>query len=304
MSRFIMRNLLLLLSIAGYSASSDILVPHTIAAGTDVRIAINTNLPYSNDSNYDKYGVFLSINTPNTATPSFVACYLYKSLALNLANLLFRIPPSVGPSGTYYSFTAIAYSGDPISYHEECNFPQLRSSTDPVDLIGATGTFTQFETDVLHAPGDFWNIPCDSYDCVRQCNQAGYPNNNKDWPHSYRSTYQCIAACQAVTYRSFDDYFGPCNSTINTASASRAQSGGSSTESRVTTRLHTVIESSVASTTSIAPSTTVAYSSATSQVPKPSETTKTSLSDFRGVNRRLYLAATSILGLLYGRIMV
>jgi hypothetical protein len=373
MSFLVMRNLLLLITMVGAVASDfpDIVVPSTVAAGTDMRITTNTTMLES-DTEFDKYSLFLSIDPPNKTMPhpSFMACYFYKALALNLTDLITSMPASAGPSGSYYTVTALAYSGDPNSHQNAygCNFPDLETGSESFDFTGGTSNFTQFETDVLHPPGDFWNIPCSSYDCVRKCNQAGSPDNNKDFPNNYHSTYQCIATCPGITYRSFEDYFGPCNSVSSTnaiagsatagsgatsaggsaiTSAAKAssvpasspalsgsataggtassaaappaaappavsssssnsgsmvsgsatagsiptQSGGGISQSRVTTRVHTVTASSVV------------YTTPTAHVSKPSGTTATSLSAFRGVNRKLYLAVTSIFGFFYGGIM-
>jgi len=94
----------------------------------------------------------------------------------------------VGPSAGYYSI-GIA----------DLSTSQGATYSNKFNLTGGTGNYTEYETHLGGAP--FWDadaLPCSSYECARQCAQAGYPNDLTD-DSSYQTMRQCILQCPGVS---------------------------------------------------------------------------------------------------------
>ncbi|TKA74351.1 hypothetical protein B0A55_05515 [Friedmanniomyces simplex] len=185
--------------VAVAQALDGITVPGTVAANTEFQATFQ-------NGNSDSYRVFLAASLAGVNGPT---CYLQNSTSLS-SPLTLTIPASVGPSADYYSI-AIA----------DLTTSAGATYSNPFNLTGGTGNYTDYETHLGGAP--FWDandLPCSSYACARQCAQAGYPGDLTD-NSAYATMRQCILRCSGVSAAA--DATGPPH---GTATASPSPSSG------------------------------------------------------------------------------
>ncbi|KAK3626170.1 hypothetical protein LTR56_019958 [Elasticomyces elasticus] len=177
-------------------ALDGITVPSTVAADNEFQATFQ-------NANSDSYRVYLAASLNSTSLSSPVSL---------------TIPASVGPSAGYYSIAIadLTMSGGP-TYSNRFN------------LTGGTGNYTEYEKHLGGAP--FWDaddLPCSSYECARQCAQAGYPTDLTD-NGAYETMRACILKCPGVSPAA--SVTGPAH---GTASSSASPATQSSNEALVT----------------------------------------------------------------------
>lgn len=204
---------------------------NTVTAGKDTTLRVVNDLsrgPQSFDGMFDSYRVYLSLTPPGWG--SGPACYLVNSSAINVTSLTFQIPASVGPSDSLsqgYAIATIEFNQDPNAN----NGPSGFEYSNYFDFVGGTGKWSEYEL-AGYVVGIIDLLPCSAYDCARQCSQKYYPGNvNGNSASAYKPTYDCIAACQGVSYPPFDSIYG------GSGGGSGGSSSGSSIGPTVTTSL-------------------------------------------------------------------
>lgn len=207
---------LLTLSLLGVSPATAFtpVAPSNIKAGTDTVLRVNT-VP-ADYADYKRYNTYLAAATPDGGNGPI--CLLVNDTAIppskdGHADITVNIPASVGPAGVdAYRIVLTAYSFLP-----DPNLPGNSSSlvySDRFSLDGGDVQWSKYESD--HSMMHFLTfenfVPCTAYDCTRQCNMRFYPGNTRDiapnerfHPETYRSTYDCVAACPGVTYKPWSE---------------------------------------------------------------------------------------------------
>ncbi|KAK4901013.1 hypothetical protein LTR27_002197 [Elasticomyces elasticus] len=182
-------------------ALDGITVPSTVAADNEFQATFQ-------NANSDSYRVYLAASLVGSNGPT---CYLQNSTSLS-SPVSLTIPASVGPSAGYYSIAIadLTTSGGP-TYSNRFN------------LTGGTGNYTEYEKHLGGAP--FWDaddLPCSSYECARQCAQAGYPTDLTD-NGAYGTMRACILKCPGVSPAA--SVTGPAHGTASSSASMATQSG-------------------------------------------------------------------------------
>ncbi|KAK5685434.1 hypothetical protein LTS10_003512 [Elasticomyces elasticus] len=182
-------------------ALDGITVPSTVAADNEFPATFQ-------NANSDSYRVYLAASLVGSNGPT---CYLQNSTSLS-SPVSLTIPASVGPSAGYYSIAIadLTTSGGP-TYSNRFN------------LTGGTGNYTEYEKHLGGAP--FWDaddLPCSSYECARQCAQAGYPTDLTD-NGAYETMRACILKCPGVSPAA--SVTGPAHGTASSSASMATQSG-------------------------------------------------------------------------------
>ncbi|KAK3657730.1 hypothetical protein LTR56_002108 [Elasticomyces elasticus] len=182
-------------------ALDGVTVPSTVAADNEFQATFQ-------NANSDSYRVYLAASLVGANGPT---CYLQNSTSLS-SPVSLTIPSSVGPSAGYYSIAIadLTTSGGP-TYSNRFN------------LTGGTGNYTEYESHLGGAP--FWDaddLPCSSYECARQCAQAGYPTDLTD-NGAYETMRACILKCPGVSPAA--SVTGPAHGTASSSASMATQSG-------------------------------------------------------------------------------
>lgn len=187
------------------TAFRQISIPSVVHANQTVQLSISNDLSSSSsfDGQYTSFRVYLAIIAPsssNSLNPANPSCYLINSSSITTSALNLTIPSSVGPDGTAYHIATLEYSTvrphppPPSSYELSPIFTlyNTTSSWSPADLAGAYPPFPDL-------------LPCDAYDCARQCLASGFPQNVNGTEAGFADTYRCMAACPGVDYPSWKE---------------------------------------------------------------------------------------------------
>ncbi|GAB7362836.1 hypothetical protein MBLNU230_g3139t1 [Neophaeotheca triangularis] len=209
------------------AALATLFAAHATADITNIEIASNVSAGSATDVTFtgadtQEYRVYLAAAITGENGPT---CYLENGTTLS-SPLTIRIPPSVGPSADYYS---IAIGPSSSSGTADLSYsPQFQ-------LTNTTGTPSDYERALDGAP--FWSpesLPCESYNCARECAQAGFPDDLTD-DDAYDDMRDCILECDGV--RRADPETGPTAPALATAtevvgvSATGAAASASASES-------------------------------------------------------------------------
>ncbi|EME85119.1 uncharacterized protein MYCFIDRAFT_173975 [Pseudocercospora fijiensis CIRAD86] len=204
------RYLTLLAPLAGAALALDgIVAPSTIKAGTAFNITFQ-------NANPDTYRVYLAASLSGSNGPT---CYLLNTTTLNTTvPLTLTIPPSIGPSATYYTIGI-----------SDLTTQQSATFSNPFNLTSANGTYTAYENNLHSSP--FWdpeNLPCEAYPCARKCAMEFYPEDLEE-VEAYERMKGCILGCEGVVSAGNLTGPGQATSTGASASASATTSGEGST---------------------------------------------------------------------------
>ncbi|KAK4961927.1 hypothetical protein LTR10_002420 [Elasticomyces elasticus] len=182
-------------------ALDGVTVPSTVAADNEFQATFQ-------NANSDSYRVYLAASLVGANGPT---CYLQNSTSLS-SPVSLTIPASVGPSAGYYSIAIadLTTSGGP-------------TFSNRFNLTGGTGNYTEYESHLGGAP--FWDaddLPCSSYECARQCAQAGYPTDLTD-NAAYETMRSCILKCPGVSPAA--SVTGPAHGTASSSGSTATQGG-------------------------------------------------------------------------------
>jgi hypothetical protein len=133
--------------------------------------------------------------------------------ALNLT-----IPANFGPNGDFYSIStrSLSDSDTAASYIFSNAF----------NLTGASGNYSAYENKLNGAPlWDANSLPCDAYDCARNCAQTGFPKDMIAGSDASNTMRACIMKCPGVQAETKTTSVAS-NSATSTASGSSTKSGG------------------------------------------------------------------------------
>jgi len=109
----------------------------------------------------------------------------------DITTLNLTIPANFGPSGDFYSISTrdLSDTDTAASYIFSNAF----------NLTGATGNYSAYENKLNGAP--LWDanaLPCDAYDCARNCAQTGFPKDMIAGSDASNTMRACILKCPGV----------------------------------------------------------------------------------------------------------
>jgi hypothetical protein len=109
----------------------------------------------------------------------------------DITTLNLTIPANFGPNGDFYSIStrSLASSDTAASYIFSNAF----------NLTGASGNYSAYENKLNGAPlWDANSLPCDAYDCARNCAQTGFPKDMIAGSDASNTMRACIMKCPGV----------------------------------------------------------------------------------------------------------
>lgn len=101
------------------------------------------------------------------------------------------IPANFGPNGDFYSISTrdLSDSDTDASYVFSNAF----------NLTGASGNYSEYENKLNGAPlWDANSLPCNAYDCARNCAQDSYPKDMVPGSDAFNTMRACIMKCPVV----------------------------------------------------------------------------------------------------------
>jgi hypothetical protein len=143
--------------------------------------------------------------------------YLKNMTSTDITTLNLTIPANFGPNGNLYSISTrdLSDSDTAASYIFSNAF----------NLTGATGNYSAYENKLNGAPlWDANSLPCDAYDCARNCAQDGFPKDMIAGSDASNTMRACIMKCPGVQAETKTSS-ATSSSATSTASGS-AKSGG------------------------------------------------------------------------------
>ncbi|KAG4437380.1 hypothetical protein IFR05_007144 [Cadophora sp. M221] len=223
----------LALSTAIVVVECSIVVPNPVAANTDFKLDLSTEL--SQAPEYDTYRILLNIAAKlqpdlsgrNHSYPT--SCYLAKSVPVNSTSPTLQIPSSVGADDGSYAIVLEAYKEADISVDPDSGFVTSEDDggntsaewvSNVFSLTGGTGKWSEAELDTSKRASVFiyadpGNVPCSAWNCARNCTTTFVGKSTTsitilgaDYPTEVRDTWNCIGECQGVTYPTFYELFG------------------------------------------------------------------------------------------------
>lgn len=154
----------------------------TFVRGASDNIAPNTTTHYS---------VFLA-SYPDTSDFVSAICLLANNTPVATTSLDLRIPANVGRAGRY---VVTSFQWDEKKLKEiGWGLEGVFNLSDPFTLVGATESWSKAEMDGRRL-GTGWDVPCESYDCARKCNEFYYSNYTLP---AYKATWECLSKCEGV----------------------------------------------------------------------------------------------------------
>lgn len=117
--------------------------------------------------------------------------YLKNSTSTDITAVNLTIPADFGPNGDFYSISTrdLSDSDTDASYVFSNAF----------NLTGATGNYSAYENKLNGAPlWDANSLPCDAYDCARNCAQTGFPKDMIPGSDASNTMRACILKCPGV----------------------------------------------------------------------------------------------------------
>lgn len=134
--------------------------------------------------------------------------------ALNLT-----IPANFGPNGDFYSISTRSLS--------DSDTADSYIFSNAFNLTGASGNYSAYENKLNGAPlWDANSLPCDAYDCARNCAQTGFPKDMIAGSDASNTMRACIMKCPGVQAETKTTSTVASSSATGTASGSSAKSGG------------------------------------------------------------------------------
>jgi hypothetical protein len=132
-------------------------------------------------------------NHSNTSSMPLTAKtgYLKNMTSSDITTLNLTIPANFGPNGNLYSISTrdLSDSDTAASYVFSNAF----------NLTGATGNYSAYENKLNGAPlWDANSLPCDAYDCARNCAQDGFPKDMIAGSDASNTMRACIMKCPGV----------------------------------------------------------------------------------------------------------
>jgi hypothetical protein len=148
------------------------------------------------------------------------------------------IPANFGPNGDFYSISTrdLSDSDTAASYIFSNAF----------NLTGASGNYSAYENKLNGAP--LWDanaLPCDAYNCARNCAQDGFPKDMIPGSDASNTMRACIMKCPGVEQETK-------TSSATSSSATSTSSGSSKSGSAKATATSTSDGASSASGTAAA----------------------------------------------------
>ncbi|KAI5464242.1 hypothetical protein BGZ63DRAFT_421304 [Mariannaea sp. PMI_226] len=182
-------------------AFDNIDIPSTVNANTEVEITIQTDIAdgrKSFDAQFTNFNLYLATTPPGWGTGP--VCLLANGTKMGTTTVKVKIPADVVPESAELEISSMEWNSDP---HKDG--PSGFEYSNAFYLKGGTGEWGKSEL-AGQGLGDPDHIPCSAYACARKCNDKYYSqvNKNKDDINSYKSTYECIAACPGTTYPSWE----------------------------------------------------------------------------------------------------
>lgn len=151
--------------------------------------------------------------TTNSRNPGYLQNSTDLSSPLNLT-----IPPTVGPSASYYSIALLPLTTSTTT---------TATYSNRFALTAGTGNYTAYENHLGGAA--FWDandLPCSSYNCARTCAMASYPDDLTE-ETAYATMKKCILACPGVSRDEAQD--GPAQA-MTSSNGSAGEASGVKTE--------------------------------------------------------------------------
>ncbi|THY99537.1 hypothetical protein D6C95_04523 [Aureobasidium pullulans] len=196
----------------GARAIDTITVPDVITADSPFTLTVTPK-----DDASGNYRIYLDTTPPGYAGGQ--SCYLKNSTSTDITAVNLTIPADFGPNGDFYSISTrdLSDSDTDASYVFSNAF----------NLTGATGNYSEYENKLNGAPlWDSNSLPCDSYNCARNCAQDSYPKDMVPGSDAFNTMRACIMKCPGVEQETKTS-----SSTSSTATASKTGSQSSQTTS-------------------------------------------------------------------------
>jgi hypothetical protein len=140
----------------------------------------------------------------------------------DITTLNLTIPANFGPNGDFYSIStrSLASSDTAASYIFSNAF----------NLTGASGNYSAYENKLNGAPlWDANSLPCDAYDCARNCAQSGFPKDMIAGSDASNTMRACIMKCPGVQAETKTTSTVASSSATNTASGTSKVGGAKAT---------------------------------------------------------------------------
>jgi hypothetical protein len=164
--------------------------------------------------------------------------YLKNTTSTDITALNLTIPANFGPNGDFYSISTrdLSDSDTAASYIFSNAF----------NLTGASGNYSAYENKLNGAP--LWDanaLPCDAYNCARNCAQDGFPKDMIPGSDASNTMRACVMKCPGVEQETK-------TSSATSSSATSTSSGSSKSGSAKATATSTSDSASSASGTAAA----------------------------------------------------
>ncbi|KEQ94514.1 hypothetical protein AUEXF2481DRAFT_5996 [Aureobasidium subglaciale EXF-2481] len=227
----------------GARAIDTISVPDVITADSPFTLTIT---PKDDDDASGNYRIYLDTTPPGYAGGQ--SCYLKNTTSIDITAVNLTIPADFGPNGDFYSISTrdLSDSDTDASYVFSNAF----------NLTGATGKYSEYENKLNGAPlWDANSLPCESYNCARNCAQNSYPKDMIPGSDAFNAMRACIMECPGVSKET-----KTASSTSSTATSTKT--GSHSSTSASATGTSTSDEASSASDSAAAASSSTGAASA------------------------------------------
>ncbi|KAI5197202.1 hypothetical protein E4T39_07415 [Aureobasidium subglaciale] len=225
----------------GARAIDTITVPDVITANSPFTLTVTPK-----DDASGNYRIYLDTTPPGYAGGQ--SCYLKNTTSTDITAVNLTIPADFGPNGDFYSISTrdLSDSDTDASYVFSNAF----------NLTGATGNYSEYENKLNGAPlWDANSLPCESYNCARNCAQDSYPKDIIPGSDAFNTMRACIMKCPGVSKET-----KTASSTSSTATSTKT--GSHSTSSASATGTSTSDETSSASDSAAATSSPTGAASA------------------------------------------
>ncbi|KAI4751027.1 hypothetical protein E4T52_16381 [Aureobasidium sp. EXF-3400] len=215
----------------GARAIDTITVPGVITADVPFTLTVTPK-----DDTPGNYRIYLDTTPPGYAGGQ--SCYLKNTTSTDITALNLIIPANFGPNGDFYSISTrdLSDSDTAASYIFSNAF----------NLTGASGNYSAYENKLNGAP--LWDanaLPCDAYNCARNCAQDGFPKDMIPGSDASNTMRACIMKCPGVEQETK-------TSSATSSSATSTSSGSSKSGSAKATATSSSDNASSASGTAAA----------------------------------------------------
>ncbi|KAK6006383.1 hypothetical protein QM012_006793 [Aureobasidium pullulans] len=201
----------------GVRAIDTITVPTLITADVPFTLTVTPK-----DDTPGNYRIYLDTTPPGYAGGQ--SCYLKNMTSTDITAVNLTIPANFGPNGDFYSISTrdLSDSDTDASYVFSNAF----------NLTGASGNYSEYENKLNGAPlWDANSLPCDAYDCARNCAQDSYPKDMIPGSDAFNAMRACIMKCPGVE----EETKTSSSATSSTATSTKTGSGSSASATGTST---------------------------------------------------------------------